>query len=107
MPLLHSHQFLCVPARLLTITVTRLGFAGSVTSQISWAALPNVRSRYTLLVSARRSSLGHLAAVRADGRDSARALSVDERLICASALQSSSPTIAMSCCSAGPLLTAD
>src|SRR6185503_13881200 len=57
MPLSHSHQFLCVPPSPPTIIVTRLGAAGLVTSQISWAELPNVLSRYTLLLSARGSVL--------------------------------------------------
>src|SRR5713226_6586973 len=57
MPLSHSHQFLCVPPSPLTMTVRRPGAAGLVTSQISWAALPDVLSRYTLLLSARGSVL--------------------------------------------------
>ena len=44
MPLSHSHQFLCVPFTGPMLEM-RTGFAGSVTSQISWAELPNVRSR--------------------------------------------------------------
>jgi hypothetical protein len=44
MPVSHSHQFLCVPLTPLTIVVSSDGFSGCVTSQISWPALPNVRS---------------------------------------------------------------
>src|SRR5947207_13753455 len=56
-PVSHSHQLLCVSRRPLTTTVTRLGFAGSVTSQISCDDPPKLRSRYTLLLSARGSWL--------------------------------------------------
>src|SRR5216684_2557778 len=41
MPLSHSHQFLCVPPSPPTMTVSRPGAAGLVTSQISCAVLPN------------------------------------------------------------------
>ena len=36
MPVSHSHQLLCVSFSPLTIGVTRVGFSGVVTSQISW-----------------------------------------------------------------------
>src|ERR1700674_506153 len=52
MPVSHSHQLLCVSWSPLTMTVRRFGFAGLVTSQISCAELPKVRSKYTLLLSA-------------------------------------------------------
>src|SRR5215813_12237748 len=57
MPVSHSHQLLCVSRRPLTTMEMRLGFAGSVTSQISCAELPKLRSKYTLLLSARGSWL--------------------------------------------------
>src|SRR6476660_6877704 len=66
MPVSHSHQFLCVLMRPLTTTVTRSGFDGSVTSQISCAVSPNERSRYTLLLSARgRSRPSHTRPISA------------------------------------------
>ena len=34
MPVSHSHQLLCVPVRLSTTVVSRLGFAGSVTAGV-------------------------------------------------------------------------
>src|SRR5205809_514002 len=57
MPVSHSHQFLCVSLSPLTTTARRLGFAGSVTSQVSCADVPKLRSRYTLLLSARGFAL--------------------------------------------------
>src|SRR5579864_9303411 len=56
MPVSHSHQLLCVSRSPLTTTVRRLGFDGSVTSQLSWADVPKLRSRYTLLLFARGRS---------------------------------------------------
>src|SRR5262249_5316221 len=56
-PVSHSHQLLCVSRRPLTTTVRRPGFAGSVTSQISCPDVPKLRSRYTLVLSARGRSL--------------------------------------------------
>jgi hypothetical protein len=44
MPVSHSHQFLCVPLSLLITVVTSAGFSGAVTSQISCAELPKLRS---------------------------------------------------------------
>ena len=57
MPVSHSHQLLCVSRSPLTTTVRRAGFAGSVTSHISCADPPKLRSRYTLLLSACGSAL--------------------------------------------------
>src|SRR5579863_1373591 len=56
-PLSHSHQLLCVSRRPLSMTFKRLGFAGSVTSHISWEEVPRERSKYTLFLLARGSSL--------------------------------------------------
>ena len=57
MPVSHSHQLLCVPVRLSTTVVSLLGFAGSVTSQISCALPPSGRSRYHLPLTPRGSVL--------------------------------------------------
>ena len=57
MPVSHSHQLLCVPVRLSTTVVSLLGFAGSVTSQISCALPPSGRSRYHLPFTPRGSVL--------------------------------------------------
>src|SRR5258708_15881972 len=57
MPLSHSHQLLCVSRRPLSTTFIRLGFAGSVTSHISWEVVPRERSKYTFFLSARGKSL--------------------------------------------------
>ena len=57
MPVSHSHSFLWVLRRPLTMVVILTGFSGVVTSHISWPEMPNDRSRYTLLRSARGSVL--------------------------------------------------
>src|SRR5207248_2242222 len=57
MPVSHSHQLLCVSRSPLTTTVSRFGFDGSVTSHTSCAVFPKLRSRYTLLLSARGNVL--------------------------------------------------
>ena len=57
MPVSHSHQLLCVPVRLSTTVVSLLGFAGSVTSQISCALPPSGRSKYHLPFTPRGSVL--------------------------------------------------
>src|SRR5476651_1180357 len=44
MPVSHSHQFLCVPCNPETTVDTCTGFAGSLVSHTSCAALPYVRS---------------------------------------------------------------
>src|ERR1700674_4029494 len=53
----HSHQLLCVSRKPLSTTVKRLGFAGSDTSHTSWDEVPRARSKYTLFLLARGSSL--------------------------------------------------
>jgi hypothetical protein len=57
MPLSHSQKLLWVSFKPLSMTVTRLGFAGSDTSHNSWELVPRVRSKYTLFLLARGSSL--------------------------------------------------
>src|ERR1700685_664466 len=57
MPLSHSHQLLCVSTKPLSTTVKRLGLAGSDTSHTSCEEVPRARSKYTLFLLARGSSL--------------------------------------------------
>src|SRR5580693_4600576 len=57
MPLSHSQKLLWVSFKPLSMTVRRLGFAGSETSHTSWEDVPRARSRYTLFLLARGNSL--------------------------------------------------